>query len=142
MVPGSDGQRQMSVQRAMSTSVVTVTRDDPAAHAADLLVERNLTGLPVVDSDYHVIGIMSDLDLIGALRHGVDLRNTTVADVMDVRPLFVEPQTDLATAVDLMEEYRVRPLPVCEGGRVIGVISRGDVLRVLHARASEAVSRR
>jgi CBS domain-containing protein len=91
-----------------------------------------------VDEDRHVVGIVSDLDLISALRHGVDLHATTVAEVMDARPLFVEPRTDLGTVVDLMEEWRVRRLPVCEGGRVVGVISRGDVLRALHARESAA----
>lgn len=124
----------MFVQHAMSTSVVAIGPADPAAHAADVLIEQNLTGLPVVDPDGHVIGIVSDLDLIRALRHGADLWETTVAEVMDARPLFVEPQTDLATVVDLMEEWRVRRLPVCEAGRVVGVISRGDVLRALHAR--------
>jgi|SRR5579884_2407482 len=126
----------MSVQHAMSTSVAVVTAEDSAAHAADLLVERNVTGLPVVDPDGHVVGVVSDLDLIWTLRHGVDLREATVAEVMDARPLFVEPETDLATVVDLMEEWRVRRLPVCEAGRVVGVISRGDVLRMLHTRES------
>jgi CBS domain-containing protein len=124
----------MFVQDAMSTSVVAVSPADPAAQAADVLVEQSLTGLPVVDPDGHVVGIVSDLDLIRALRHAADLGETTVAEVMDARPLFVEPQTDLATVVDLMEEWRVRRLPVCQAGRVVGVISRGDLLRALHTR--------
>ncbi len=122
----------MSVHNVMSTSVITVLPDHPAAHAADLLVDLGLTGLPVVDPDNHVVGIVSDLDLISAMRRGVDLHQATVAEVMDARPLFVEPQTDLETVVDLMDEWRVRRLPVCEGGRVVGVISRGDVLRALY----------
>jgi CBS domain-containing protein len=122
----------MYVQHTMSTSVVVVNPEEPAARAADLLVDRNLTGLPVVDADGHAVGVVSDLDLISALRHGIDLTNTTVSEVMDTRPLYVEPETDLETVVDLMEEWRVRRLPVCERGRVVGVISRGDVLRALH----------
>jgi CBS domain-containing protein len=128
----------MHVQHAMSTPVIAVIASDPAACAADLLVERHLTGLPVVDPDGHVVGIVSDLDLIRVLRHGVDLHEVPVAEVMDARPLFVEPETDLGTVVDLMDEWRVRRLPVCEGGRVVGVVSRGDVLRVLHPRHSAA----
>jgi CBS domain-containing protein len=122
----------MYVQHTMSTSVVVVNPEEPAARAADLLVDRNLTGLPVVDADGHAVGVVSDLDLISALRHGIDLTDTTVSEVMDTRPLYVEPETDLETVVDLMEEWRVRRLPVCERGRVVGVISRGDVLRALH----------
>src|SRR5690242_12177827 len=123
----------MYVKHAMSTSVVVVNPDEPAAHAADLLVDRSLTGLPVVDADGHAVGVVSDLDLISALRHGIDLNDATVSEVMDTRPVFVHPETDLDTVVDLMEQWRVRRLPVCERGRVVGVISRGDVLRALHA---------
>ena len=126
----------MSVEDAMSKSVITVTGADPAARAADLLIDGNITGLPVVDEDGHVVGIVSDLDLISALRHGIDLTDTSVGEVMDVRPLYVERHTDLETVVDLMEQWRVRRLPVCEAGRLVGVISRGDVLRELHARYS------
>jgi CBS domain-containing protein len=106
----------MYVQHAMSTSVVVVKPQEPAARAADLLVDRSLIGLPVVDNDGHAVGVLSDVDLISALR-----------------PVFVHPETDLEAVVDLMEHWRVRRLPVCERGRVVGVISRGDVLRALHA---------
>jgi len=122
----------MYAQNAMSTSVVVISPEEPAARAAYLLVDRSLTGLPVVDSEGHAVGIVTDLDLISALRHGIDLRGTTVGEVMDTRPIFVEPETDLETVVDLMEQWRVRRLPVCERGSVVGVISRGDVLRALH----------
>ena len=122
----------MSVKNAMSTSVIMVNPKEAAACAADLLIEHDITGLPVVDGQGYAVGILSDLDLISALRHGIDLSDTKVAEVMDIRPLFIEPETDLATVVDLMEEWRVRRLPVCDGGRVVGVISRGDVLRELY----------
>jgi CBS domain-containing protein len=87
----------MSVEDAMTKSVITVTGADPAARAADLLIDGNITGLPVVDEDGHVVGIVSDLDLISALRHGIDLTDTSVGEVMDVRPLYVERHTDLET---------------------------------------------
>jgi CBS domain-containing protein len=133
----------MYVQRAMSTSVVVVNPEELAARAADLLVDRSLTGLPVVDAEGYAVGVVSDLDLISALRHGIDLNDTTVSEVMDTRPLFVLPETDLETVVDLMAQWRVRRLPVCERGRVVGVISRGDVLRALHSvRGSFAPSSR
>jgi CBS domain-containing protein len=129
-------ERKMYAHGAMSTSVVVVNPEEPAARAADLLIDRSLTGLPVVDAEGYAVGVVSDLDLISALRHGIDLNDTTVSEVMDIRPLFVEPDTDLETVVDLMEQWRVRRLPVCERGRVIGVISRGDVLRALHTHAN------
>jgi CBS domain containing-hemolysin-like protein len=112
----------------MTTPAVTI-----AARALNLLAEHDVTGLPVLDSEGHVVGAVTDLDLIRALAADADLRTALVADVVQARPLFVEPETDLSTVADLMEEWRVRRLPVCEKGRVVGVISRGDVLAYLFA---------
>ena len=121
----------MQVQDAMSTEVVWVVPEDCAWLAAELLTQRALTGLPVVNAERQVTGVISEVDVIQALRQGKDLRATTVAEVMNSRPLFVEPETDLDTVFGLMEEWRVRRLPVSRNGRIVGVISRGDVLRAL-----------
>jgi CBS domain-containing protein len=121
----------MLVRDAMTTMVLTVTPWDRASDAVALLVERHITGLPVVDDDGRVLGILTELDLIRALRRGADPQLLLVADVMHTRPYFVEPDTDLYQAVALMEEWQVRRLPVCVGGRLAGIISRGDVLRTL-----------
>ena len=59
---------------------------------------------------------------------------------MDPRPLFVEPETNLYTAIELMEEWQVRLLPVVEQGRLVGIISRGDVLRGLAHRDGRPVA--
>jgi CBS domain-containing protein len=66
----------------------------------------------------------------------------TVAEVMDRRPLFVGPETDLNTAIELMDEWQVRRLPVCVGTRLVGVVSRGDILAGLtgHRRPQPVVA--
>jgi CBS domain-containing protein len=61
----------------------------------------------------------------------VDLSQVTVAAVMDGRPLFVGPEMDLNTAIDLLEEWQVRRLPVCVGSRLVGIVSRRDILETL-----------
>ena len=124
----------MFVYHAMSTHVVAITPEEPAAHAARTLLERDSTGLPVVDQDGYVLGVVSEIDLIRALRSGMDLQRTTVGTVMDPRPLFVGPETDLSTAIALMEEWRVRRLPVCLGSRLVGILSHRDVLATLVGR--------
>jgi CBS domain-containing protein len=121
------------VHEAMSVGVVTVAPDQPAWTAADLITRLSLTGLPVVDAERRVLGVITERDLIDALQRGDDLRGTAIADVMHGRPLFVEPDTDLRTAIELMEQWQVHRLPVCHAGQLVGVISRGDVLRALLA---------
>lgn len=121
----------MVVRDVMTTTVVTVAPEDQVATALQVLIERRITGLPVVDAHGRVRGVISELDLLRAMRRGADLRTTPVSRVMHRRPLFVEPETDLYDAVAVMEEWQVRRLPVCERGRLVGIISRGDVLRAL-----------
>lgn len=123
----------MRVRDAMSEGVVTVAPDHPASTAADLVTRLNLTGLPVVDGESRVHGVITERDLIRALQRDDDLHHTTVAAIMQARPLFVEPDTAIDTAVELMEEWQIRRLPVCRDGRLVGVISRGDTLRALLA---------
>lgn len=121
----------MFVYEAMSTFVVAVTADTTAAHAAGEMIVRDITGLPVIDQDGNLLGMVTELDLLRTARHGRDLADITVAEVMDQRPLFVGPETDVNTAIDLMKEWQVRRLPVCVGGRLAGIISRGDILAKL-----------
>ncbi|MGE0539561.1 MAG: CBS domain-containing protein [Dehalococcoidia bacterium] len=121
----------MFVYQAMSTYVVAITPDESAAAAARDLIERDITGLPVIDEDGHVLGVVTEIDLLRAARTGVDLSQVTVAAVMDGRPLFVGPEMDLTTAIDLMEEWQVRRLPVCAGSRLVGIVSRRDILVTL-----------
>lgn len=121
----------MLVRDAMTYDVVTVAPHDSAWTAADILARLEITGLPVIEPDRRVVGLITEMDLIRALRRGDDLRRLTVADIMTELPKFVEEETDLDTASGLMEEWQVRRLPVCRQGLLTGVVSRGDVLRCM-----------
>src|SRR5579859_1710251 len=123
----------MNVQQAMTRAVVAVTPQQSAAIAVQRLCAWDISGLPVVDCDRHLLGVLTELDLIRALRAGANLQEVTVGEVMSERALFVEPETSLQAAADLIDERQVRRLPVCEYGHLVGVISRGDVLRAMAA---------
>ncbi len=118
----------MFVYQVMSTHVVAVRPEDSADQAARDLIEREITGLPVIDEAGHVLGVLTELDLLRAVRNGHELERMTVAEVMDRPPLFVGPETDLNTAIELMNEWQIRRLPVCVGTRLVGIVSRGDIL--------------
>ncbi len=121
----------MLVRDVMSRHVNAVAPDDSAWTAAEKLTELDLTGLPVADADRYVQGVVTELDLIHAVQRGADLQRTRVDEVMHARPLYVEPDASLDAVVALMDEWQIRRLPVCEHSRLVGVISRGDILHGL-----------
>ena len=135
----------MLVRDVMSRPAVTVRADASLKEATTLLDVRALTTLPVVDSEGRVLGIVSEADLISGMvprdtrLHMVPgatetrtLPPGTVGEVMNLHPMTVHEDTDLADAADLMTTTGVKSLPVLNHRRhVVGVVSRRDVIHLL-----------
>jgi len=135
----------MLVRDVMSRPAVTVRADASLKEATTLLDVRSLTTLPVVDSEGRVLGIVSEADLISGMvprdtrLHMVPgatethtLPPSTVGEVMNLHPMTVNEDTDLAEAADLMTTTGVKSLPVLNHRRhVTGVVSRRDVIHLL-----------
>lgn len=111
----------------MSRYIVTVTEDTPVIEVARILAERRFSGLPVLGDDGSMVGMVSDFDLLA--RDG-----ETVGDVMTREIVSVSEDTDIRAARALMIEQRLARLPVFRGRELVGIVSRGDLLRelVLH----------
>jgi acetoin utilization protein AcuB len=123
----------------MTTSPLTVTSEDSLQIAMDILRKRNIRELPVVDHG-HLVGIVTDRDLreispsypifrdqeeIGAY-----METLKVATAMTVDPLVVSPKTTLVEAADLLLTYRIGSLPVVDDGKLVGIISVTDFLKI------------
>ena len=135
----------MLVRDVMSRPAVTVRADASLKEATTLLDVRSLTTLPVVDSEGRVLGIVSEADLIAGMvprdtrLHMVPVTTEThtlppgsVGEVMNLHPMTVHEDTDLADAADLMTTTGVKSLPVLNHRRhVVGVVSRRDVIHLL-----------
>ena len=149
--------RSTPVRQLMTTDVVTFRPDDTVESAARVLTERHLGGGPVVDAEGHVLGLLEDDDLIvqdaklhfptvitvlgaylelpSSQRHfEEDLRKAvgvTVVDVMDpTAPTCGEDDT-LEQVATVMHDRNLSRLPVVRAGKLVGIISRGDVVRAL-----------
>jgi CBS domain-containing protein len=112
----------------MSRYVVSVTEETPVIEVARILAERRFSGLPVLDrEDGVVVGLVSDFDLLA--RDG-----DTAGEVMSPDVVTVAEDTDIQTARALIIEQRLARLPVIRGNELVGIVSRGDILRelVLH----------
>ena len=107
-----------------SCAVGTIVRD-----AVRMLAEKRIGAMPVFDGR-DVAGIFSERDVIGQLAvRGAALLDATVGEVMTAPPITVAPDTEVLAALSLMTRRRVRHLPVMDGGRVIGFISIGDLVK-------------
>ena len=140
----------MKVKDVMTRDVVTVNAGATLKHAAKLLVEHRISGLPVVDVDGRVLGVISERDLLfktqGKLEGPDWLRWLTdplavtdrrkldaslVAEAMTSPVEIVEPDQPVAWAAQLMLELDVKRLPVVDSGKLVGIVTRADLMRAL-----------
>ncbi len=142
------------VRDVMTREVASVAATSPMAEAVELLVRRDIKAVPVVDEQRRVVGIVTGGDLLSRGRLGLRLSvqrdlspeefteqvralesaGQTVRDVMTPGPLTVGPEMALDEAIHLMATHNLKRLPVTDGqGRLVGVLSRIDVLRQLAA---------
>lgn len=133
----------MLVREVMSSPVVTVRSDASLKAAISLLERHDVSAMPVVDTDGQIVGVVSEADVIRELVAPDQRTRETlnpiaaapfaryVSEVMSTHPLTVAPETDLAVATELMTSSAIKSLPVVDRGRVVGVVSRRDVIRVL-----------
>ena len=108
----------------MSSPVIAIPADTAVAEIADLLRANRISGVPVVDDSGHVLGLVSEFDLLAK-------EGKTAASLMTTAVISVSAATKIADLRHLLIEKRVRRLPVLEDGRVVGIVSRGDIVSLL-----------
>ena len=117
------------VRDVMSTPVESVGLDAPVREAAKQMQRRRIGDVFVVDEAGELRGIVTDRDLaVRAIAEDRSL-DTPVEEIMSPIAATVSPTATGSAALDLMRQHEVRRLPVVEGGRPHGVVSRGDVSR-------------
>ena len=148
-----------TVADAMSRDPIVVRPETPLNEAIQILAERRISGLPVVDDAGQLVGIISETDLmwqetgvtpppyIMLLDSVIYLKNPaqyerdlhkalgqTVGEVMSSDPITISPDKPLKEAAQLMHDREVRRLPVLDAqGQVIGILTRGDIVRAMAA---------
>jgi len=143
----------MNVADIMTRQVISVTPQTTIAEAAQLLLDNRISGLPVVDPGGAVVGIVTEGDLLRRVETGTQRRHShwlefliapgrlareytdanarNVGEVMSAEVVSVTPGDALPEVIRLMEHHHVKRLPVIEAGRLVGIVSRANLVRAL-----------
>ena len=138
------------VRDVMSKNIVSVREGSDIHEVSRLLSENRVSGLPVVDEESRVIGVLSEADLLhmAGIEKGHSFRDilkhilgepfpkhrvgSIVRDIMTSPAITTAPDADIREAAAILDEKRIKRLPVVdENNRLIGIISRGDILKAL-----------
>lgn len=141
---------QMPVGEVMTKNVVTIHREEDLHEAARLLSENRISGMPVVDDDNRVIGVISEADVLtlagmkkehtfkdilrNILGEPVPARKSgnKVEDVMSFPPITAMPDDDIGEVARILDERRIKRLPVVDDkGKLVGIIARADIVRAI-----------
>ena len=129
----------MLATEVMSRNVVSVRPNMPARAAAALLVVHGFTSAPVVTAEGVLRGIVTEADLMRGqalpdLEQTDTTPDTTAGEVMTPDPTTMRPIDDLSDVVAVMLAHGIRSVPIVEDGRLVGIISRRDILRCVARR--------
>jgi Predicted signal-transduction protein containing cAMP-binding and CBS domains len=149
----------MRAHQIMTRSVISVTPDTTIVEAANIMLQRHVSGLPVVDETGKLVGIVSEGDFIrrseiGTQRkHGrwlkfilgpgrsasdfVHEHGRKVSEVMTTSPVTINEDTALAEIADMMEQNNIKRLPVVRGDKVVGIVTRANLLQAVASLARQ-----
>ena len=146
----------IKVKDIMTKEVIWVTPETEITKAAKILLENRINGLPVIDPFGRLVGILCQSDLV-AQQKGIPVPSVftllesfipltsikridkemekiaalTVKEAMTLEPVTVNPETDIEEVAKLMVDKKYHTLPVVEGGKVVGIVGKEDVLKTL-----------
>ena len=125
------------VLKSKGGRVITIEHDAKVSDAIARLVQNNIGTLPVVDGDGRLIGMFSERDVLrGIHNRGEGLCRVKVAEVMTPNPVTCEPGDDVKDVMGQMSESRIAKVPVLSNFRLVGIISVGDVIKVLYEKVN------
>ncbi|MHC4323541.1 MAG: CBS domain-containing protein [Planctomycetota bacterium] len=112
----------------MTTNVITAKKDMVLTDVIALLLRWHISAMPVVDDEDRIVGIVSEIDLVNLTFDG-NAADTTVEEVMVTDIVSFSPDTQLADLVQSFSKKHLRRVPIIDKGKVVGIVSRRDILR-------------
>ncbi len=121
----------MKVCEVMTRRVVAATPKASCQEIAKKMLSGYFSGMPVVDEEQRIVGIVSEFDLIKAMQGQGEagICNATTEEVMSKNPIYIEEDATIEAAIDMMMQHHFVRLPVVSEGKLVGILSRSDILR-------------
>jgi CBS domain-containing protein len=117
----------------MTMDVICVTKGTSIYEAIQTLVTNNITGLPVVDGGRRLVGVVTEKDVLRLL-YNVEDHSGTVGDFMSPHVVAFDQDDDLRDLVDTFKLNHFRRVPILDNGRLVGIVSRKDIIRYIKER--------
>jgi CBS domain-containing protein len=117
-----------SAAEIMTRTVVTVSPDTPLTKVIELLIRHSISATPVVDDANTLVGIISEIDLINFALSG-EAGNSLVSDAMTREVIAFPPDAPCPAIANCFAQKRLRRVPIVENGKLVGLVSRRDILR-------------
>jgi CBS domain-containing protein len=143
----------MKASDVMTSKVITIDPDSSLSDMIQIMLDRRISGLPVVTRDGKLVGMVSEGDCLRRCEIGTETKRSfwrdlmtgsetlaaeyvrshgrKVSEVMSPEPITVSPDTDLGEVIHLMEKNRIKRVPVVKDGVLVGIISRANLLQTL-----------
>ena len=122
---------KLNARDVMNTPVVAALPAASVREVATYMLLGGFSGMPIVDEDGTVLGIVTELDILRTLRVHKPLETTTVSEIMTPDVISVDPSTPVDQIMRTLDVEHIQRIPVLQDGRVVGVVSRPDIIRAV-----------
>ena len=128
----------LEAKEVMTKHVICIGRDTPIFEALKLMADNNVTGIPVVENNKTLIGILSEQDVLRLFHTFDDEKDRTVNDFMTQPVVHFEENERLLDICYCLRDNSIRRVPVTSNGKVVGVISRSDIIKCILQQAERS----
>ena len=135
--------RKAVAREIMATELITLHPDQPIVEAVDTLITNKISGAPVLDGEGTLVGVISEKDCLSLIVQESDNQptGTLVKHFMSTNVMTIEADEDVITIAGRFLANPYRRLPVLEGGKLVGQVSRRDALKTIHEARKEVTRR-
>jgi CBS domain-containing protein len=121
----------MKAYDIMSTDIEAAKENATISEVGTRLILRSINGIPIIDDDGKVIGILTIIDILRAIRDNKNIDGLKAGDIMTRKPIVINQQTEMIEMIDIMDKNGIEMIPVVDeesDNRLIGVVSRKDII--------------